>query len=159
MDFNTIYEAVKPYLGTGAIAGAIVTILGLVVKVLGFIKESKSLFESTQNEAINAFKKALPKELYISIETLAKTELNKITESIVSIVNDKVLGQIKANTELVQAIASALVTMRNIPDSAKVKIAELLEIKEVETTESLKVELLTIDEKTEKKEDKTLLID
>lgn len=159
MDFNTIYEAVKPYLGTGAIAGAIVTILGLVVKVLGFIKESKSLFESTQNEAINAFKKALPKELYISIETLAKTELNKITESIVSIVNDKVLGQIKANTELTQAIASALVTMRNIPDSAKVKIAELLEIKEVETTESLKVELLTIDEKTEKKEDKTLLID
>lgn len=159
MDFNTIYEAVKPYLGTGAIAGAIVTILGLVVKVLGFIKESKSLFESTQNEAINAFKKALPKELYISIETLAKTELNKITESIVSIVNDKVLGQIKANTELTQAIASALVTMRNIPDSAKVKIAELLEIKEVETTESLKVELLSIDEKAEKKEDKTLLID
>ena len=159
MDFNTIYEAVKPYLGTGAIAGAIVTILGLVVKVLGFIKESKSLFESTQNEAINAFKKALPKELYISIETLAKTELNKITESIVSIVNDKVLGQIKANTELTQAIASALVTMRNIPESAKVKKAELLEIKEVETTESLKVELLSIDEKAEKKEDKILLID
>lgn len=146
MDFNTIYEAIAPYLGTGAIAGAILTILGLAFKVLGFIKEAKGLFQNTQNEAINAFKKALPKELYISIETLVKGELEKITTQIVGAVNDNWLNQIKSNTELVQAIASALVTMRSIPDSSKVKIAELLNIKEVETTDSLKVELIQVED-------------
>lgn len=142
MDFNSIYEAVKPYLGTGAIAGAIVTILALATKVLGFIKEAKGVFQSTQNEAVNAFKKALPKELYISVETLVKGELEKITTKIVSAVDDKILAQIKANTELMQAIASALVSMRTIPDSSKLEIAKLLELKEVKTTESLKVELI-----------------
>ena len=157
MDFNSIYEAIVPYLGTGAIAGAIITILGLAIKVLGFIKEAKGLFENTQNEAINAFKKALPKELYISVETLVKGELEKITTQIVGAVNDNWLKQIKDNTQLVQAIASALVTMRNIPDSSKLKIAELLDIKEVETTESLKVDLIPIEE--EKPSASSILID
>ena len=157
MDFNSIYEAIVPYLGTGAIAGAIITILGLAIKVLGFIKEAKGLFENTQNEAINAFKKALPKELYISVETLVKGELEKITTQIVGAVNDNWLKQIKDNTQLVQAIASALVTMRNIPDSSKLKIAELLDIKEVETTESLKVDLIPVEE--EKPSASSILID
>ena len=36
----------------------------------------------SQSEMLKAFKKAIPENLYISIESLAKTELNKITQEI-----------------------------------------------------------------------------
>jgi Na+-driven multidrug efflux pump len=63
-------------------------------------------------------------------------------------------------TVISQAIASALITMKAIPDSCKKDIAKLLEIKEVETTESLKVELLPIEEKNQESEQtERILID
>lgn len=159
MDFNTIYEVIKPYLGTGAIASGVVAILFFALKVLGVVKEIKTTFTSTENEALNAFKKAIPKELYLSVETITKTELAKITEGIKQVVDQKFLSQIKANTELTQAIASALITMKAIPDSSKKEIAKLLELKEVETTESLKVELLPVEEKTVELSTEKVLID
>ena len=159
MDFNTIYEVIKPYLGTGAIASGILAIFVFALKVLGVVKEIKTTFTSTENEAVNAFKKAIPKELYLSIETITKTELAKIIEHIKQIVDQKFLSQIKANTELTQAIASALITMKAIPDSSKKEIAKLLEIKDVETTESLIVELLPIEETKPVKVSDKILID
>ena len=159
MDFNTIYEVIKPYLGTGAIASGILAIFVFALKVLGVVKEIKTTFTSTENEAINAFKKAIPKELYLSIETITKTELAKIIEGIKQVVDQKFLSQIKANTELTQAIASALITMKAIPDSSKKEIAKLLEIKDVETTESLIVELLPIEETKPVKVSDKILID
>lgn len=159
MDFNTIYETIKPYLGTGAIASAIITVLALAVKVLGVIKDIKKTYANTENEALNAFKKAIPNELYVSIEKLAKDELNKILDKVKEVVDEQFLTQIKANTELTQAIANALITMKTIPDSAKKKIAELLEIKEVKTTESLKVELLTGETETKVLKKEEVLID
>lgn len=159
MDFNTIYETIKPYLGTGAIASAIITVLALAVKVFGLVKEARKTFASTENEMLNAFKKAIPNELYVSIESLTKTELNKILERVKEVVDEQFLSQIKANTELTQAIANALITMKTIPDSAKKTIAELLEIKEVKTTESLKVELLAGETETKVVKKEEVLID
>ena len=149
MDFNAIYQAIVPYLGTGAIATTIVTILALAFKVLKITKEAKSTFSNTHAESIAAFKKAIPESLYVSLESITKSELSKIITKIEEAVENKFLSQIKANTELTQAIASALVSLKAIPDSAKVKIAELLDIPEVETTESLKIDLLPVEE-TEK---------
>lgn len=149
MDFNAIYQAIVPYLGTGAIATTIVTILALAFKVLKITKEAKSIFSSTHAESIAAFKKAIPESLYVSLESITKSELSKIITKIEEAVENKFLSQIKANTELTQAIASALVSLKAIPDSSKVKIAELLDIPEVETTESLKIDLLPVEE-TEK---------
>jgi len=146
MDFNAIYEAAKPYIGTGAIASAIVTVIAFAIKVIGVIKELRASLVSTESEAIKAFKKAIPESLYVSVESLTKAELAKIKEEIAKLVDEKFLKQIKANTELTQAIAVALFSMKAIPDSAKEKITGLLKLKEPKTTESLKVELLPTDE-------------
>jgi hypothetical protein len=145
MDFNVFYSQAAPFLGTGTIAGIIIAVFAIIIKAKGAINDIRSAFKITENEALKAFKNALPKELSISLEALAKTELAKITESINQVVNNKFLSQIKANTELMQAVASALITMKAIPDSAKKDIAKLLEIKDVKTTESLKIELLPVE--------------
>lgn len=149
MDFNTIYQVVEPYIGTGAVASGVVVVILIALKAISVITEIKTTFTSTENELLKAFKKALPESLYINIEALAKQELAKIKEEIVLIVDEKFLKQIKENTVLIQAIASALVSMRAIPDSAKEKITEVLEIEKPQTTESLKVDLIPIESETE----------
>ena len=159
MDFNAIYEVVKPYLGTGAIASGIITVIALAIKVIGVIKELRTSFSDTESEAIKAFKKAIPESLYVSVESLTKAELAKIKDEIAKLVDEKFLKQIKANTELTESIAAALLTMKAIPDSAKEKIAELLELKEPKTTESLKVELLPTEPENAPVADEKIYID
>ena len=142
MDFNSIYETIAPYLSTGAIASAIIAIIGIVIKFARVMKDIKGSFSSTESEALKAFKKAIPESLYINLETITKTELAKIKEEFSAFIDEKFLAQIKANTELTQAIAAALCSMRSIPDSQKEIIKGLLELEEPKTTESLKVELI-----------------
>jgi hypothetical protein len=170
MDFNTIYELVAPYLGTTGIAGIIITILMVVIKCRSVMKKSekaindfildiKSRWNNTENEALKAFKSALPKDLFINIETLAKSELSAIKEDIWNAIDEKWLGQITKNTELTQAIATALLDNKTITDSDKVAIAGLLNKSDANTTKSLKVELLPIEEKVEEIESTNILID
>ena len=47
--------------------------------------------------------------------------------------------------------------MKAIPDSSKKEIAKLLEIKEVNTTESLKVELIQVEDKKNTVNEKVLI--
>ena len=146
MDFNSIYETIAPYLSTGAIASAIIAIIGIVIKFARVMKDIKGSFSNTESEALKAFKKAIPESLYINLETITKTELAKIKEEFSAFIDEKFLAQIKANTELTQAIAAALCSMRSIPDSQKEIIKGLLELEEPKTTESLKVELIPTSE-------------
>lgn len=146
MDFNTIYEAVAPYLGTSAIVSVIIAVISIAAKFARVIKDIKSSFSTTESEALKAFKKAIPDNLYINLETITKAELAKIKEEFAAFIDEKFLAQIKANTELTQAIAAALCSMRSIPDSQKEIIKGLLELDEPKTTESLKVELIPTEE-------------
>jgi hypothetical protein len=169
MDFNTIYELVAPYLGTTGIVGIIITILTVFIKCRGVIKKSekainnfisdiKERWDNTESEALKAFKSALPKDLFINIETIAKSELSAIKEEIWNAVNEKWLGQITKNTDLTEAIALALIDNKTIPDSDKKLIAELLQINDAHTTKALKVELVQVEEPSEEKQEKTTVL-
>ena len=153
MDFNTIYETVAPYLGTTTIAGLIIFVITVAVKLKQLFQRSGVSLKNLETEVATAFKKALPDKLYIEVEALTKKELGAITEHIKEVVDEKFLAQIKANTELTQAIAKALLSQKAIPDSAKEEIAALLEVEPTDTTQALKVELIKTEEK-EKKETK-----
>ena len=86
------------------------------------------------------------------METLTKKELGAITEHIKELVDEKFLAQIKANTELTQAVAKALMSLKAMPDSTKEELGKLLELKPTDTAEAMKVELLPSEpeEKNEK---------
>ena len=152
MDWNTIYEAVSPYLGTTTIAAGLIAVLTVILKTVSFLKQAKATLSGTESEAVKAFKKAIPESLYLQVEALTKKELGAITEHIKEIVDEKFLAQIKANTELTQAVAKALMSLKAMPDSTKEEIGKLLDIKPTDTKEQIKVELLPIAEekKTEK---------
>ena len=158
MDFNAIYELVAPYLGVGGTATVITVLLTLVVKVIGFIKEAKNEVVIAKTSVVNMVKNALPSELTISIESMVKTELAKITTGITQAVEEKFLNQLRANTIITEEIAKALCSMKAIPDSVKNEILKLIDIKEPVTSQSLKVELLPIETKAESST-KDVLID
>lgn len=143
MDFNSIYQAVAPYLGTGVIGTALVGLIGIFCKSIKAFKEMKSTFKDTNAEAIERFRKALPSELTVSLETITKQEFSKIRAEIAADIKEQFIEPIKANTELCRAMAEALAVSKLTPDAYKEKIKEMLDLPEVETTNSLKVELNT----------------
>lgn len=151
MDWNTIYEAVSPYLGTIMIAAEIIAVLTLIFKFVSFIKQAKAALLSTEREAIKVVKKAIPESLYLKVESLTKKELGEITEHFKELIDEKFLAQIKANTELTQAVAKALMSLKAMPDSTKAEIGKLLDIKPTDTKEAMKVELLPVEEETKEK--------
>lgn len=143
MDFNSIYQAVAPYFGTGVISTALVGLIGLFCKGIKAFKEMKSTFKDTNAEAIDRFRKALPSELTVSLEIITKQEFSKIRAEIAADIKEQFIEPIKANTELCRAMAEALAVSKLTPDAYKERIKEMLDLPEVETTNSLKVELNT----------------
>lgn len=148
MDFNSIYQAVAPYLGTGVIGTALVGLISIFCKGIKAFKEMKSTFKDTNAEAIERFRKALPSELTVSLETITKQEFSKIRAEIAADIKEQFIEPIKANTELCRAMAEALAVSKLTPDAYKEKIKEMLDLPEVETTNSLKVELNTEEKET-----------
>lgn len=116
------------------------------------MKQAKAALSNTESEAVKAFKKAIPETMYLQIEALTKQELGAITEHFKQMIDEKFLSQIKANTELTQAVAKALMSLKALPDSTKEEIGKLLNVKPSDTVQAMKVELLPIAEekKTEK---------
>ena len=147
MDFNSIYQAVAPYLGTGVIGTALVGLISIFCKGIKAFKEMKSTFKDTNAEAIDRFRKALPSELTVSLETITKQEFSKIRAEIAADIKEQFIEPIKSNTELCRAMAEALAVSKLTPDAYKEKIKEMLDLPEVETTNSLKVELNTEENK------------
>ena len=148
MDFNSIYQAVAPYLGTGVIGTALVGLISIFCKGIKAFKEMKNTFKDTNAEAIDRFRKALPSELTVSIERITKQEFSKIRAEIAADIKEQVIEPIKSNTELCRAMAEALAVSKLTPDAYKEKIKEMLDLPEVETTNSLKVELNTEEKET-----------
>lgn len=163
MDFNSIYQAVAPYLGTGVIGTALVGLIGIFCKGIKAFKEMKSTFKDTNAEAIERFRKALPSELTVSLETITKQEFSKIRAEIAADIKEQFIEPIKANTELCRAMAEALAVSKLTPDAYKEKIKEMLDLPEVETTNSLKVELNTEEKETQEtpgaKSENKILVD
>ena len=170
MDFNTIYNAVAPYVGTSGIGMLIIGILYVFIKyrstiakaekeINNFLANAKKSWANTENEALIAFKKALPHDFSINIEALAKTELGKIKDYLNNSINENWLNQITANNELTKAMATALLSMKSIPDSDKMAIAELLSVPNAKTTESLKIECLKVEEEKVEKHHESMAID
>lgn len=92
MDWNTIYEAVSPYLGTTTITAGIVAVLTFIFKFRSLMKQAKAALSSTTIAAEKALKKAIPKNLYLQVETLTKKELAVIVEEIKNACGREVFG-------------------------------------------------------------------
>jgi hypothetical protein len=144
MDFTQIWASISPYVSAGAIGTVVTATIGVVVKVVGAVKSAKTQLSETKQLAVDLFKTALPKDLTISIKKLAQDELKSLTASVTELINKQVIEPVKANTELQQAIAKALISLRSIPETLRTEISALInEPTAVMTTESIKLEMNT----------------
>ena len=156
MDFSAILEKISPYLNLSTLSTFVVTALIFFLKNKGVMSGLNNKFDNLANQLADNIKKVIPEKVYLNIESLAKTELAKITANINEVINQEVLSQITANKEILKAIAEALCSMKSLPDSSKETISKLLEIENVETTSALKIELLPV-ESTEVKNTNILI--
>ena len=145
MDFSAILEKISPYLNLSTLSTFVVTALIFFLKNKGVMSGLNNKFDNLANQLADNIKKVIPEKVYLNIESLAKTELAKITANINEVINKEVLSQITANKEILKAIAEALCSMKSLPDSSKETISKLLEIENVETTSALKIELLPVE--------------
>ncbi len=168
MDFNTIYAAIQPYVGTGTIGAGIIAVVAFCLKAVSVFKDMRNSFRDTNKEAIDRFKAALPSDLTISLEQITKQELDRIKGEIRGDIIENFITPIKANTELCRIMAEALACSKLIPDSQKEQIRDILALpdEKVETTASLKVSLVQEEAKKEEKkqeepkpENKNILVD
>jgi len=144
MDFTQIWASISPYVSAGAIGTVVTATIGIVVKVVAAVKSAKTQLVETKALAIDLFKTALPKDLTISIEKLAKTQLQSLTADVTQIINEQIIEPVRANTKLVQALAKAIASLRSVPESLRTEIATLVnDTALVATTESVKLELNT----------------
>ena len=157
MDFNALYEIVAPYLGSTGIASAILGTLVLVLKASTSIKQFTASFKNTNKMIQEEIKKVIPQQMYVKIEGVAKEEFAKMRAELEKSVDEKWVKQIKTNTELMQAMALAMCSMKAIPDSQKELLAKFLEI-QPETTEALIIDLLP-EETSTKKENQKIIIE
>ena len=141
MDFNALYEVLAPYLGATGIGTLIVGALTIFFKCWGAIKTFIGSFKDTSKMIEDGIKKVIPNQMYVKIETVAKNEFAKMKAELLQTVDEKWVKQIKVNTELMQAMALAMCSMKAIPDSQKELLAKFLEIKP-ETIETLVIDLL-----------------
>jgi len=144
MDFTQIWASISPYVSAGAIGTVVTATIGIVVKVVEAVKSAKTQLVETKALAIDLFKTALPKDLTISIEKLAKTQLQSLTTEVTQIINEQIIEPVRANTELTQALAKAIASLRSVPENLRTEIATLVnDTALVTTTESVKLELNT----------------
>ena len=145
MDFNAIYETIKPYLNIGTLATVIGVVIGIVVKIRSMVNDIK-----TNSDLTVLFQKALPKDLTVSISKLAKGEIDRLVGEVQGVF----IKGLEQNTLLVKDLAKAIASLKSIPDSLKNEIAKHIEDYTPETTESIKLEmseeLVEISKETEK---------
>lgn len=156
MDFNVILDVANPYLATGGILGSIGLILGIVAHASKTINNINSVFSNTSKKIEGSVKKVIPQTLYVKVEGVAREEFAKMRAELEKSVDKRCMEEIRKNTELVQAMALAMTSMKAIPDSQKELLAKHLEIKP-ETTEALVIDLISTEEAETKKPAKILI--
>lgn len=157
MDFNALYEILAPYIGATGIGTLIVSAFAILVKCSGAIKTFINSFKDTNDMIAENIKKVIPSQLYVKIENVAKSEFAKMKTELLNTVEEKWIEQMKSNTEVIMAIASAMCSMKAVPDSQKELLSQYLNI-EPKTTDALVVDIIP-NEEIKKSENKKFIIE
>jgi len=132
MDFNQIIEQIAPGLNITAIGAAIAAIVTFAVKVKGLFSDLRK-----NSDVAELFKKALPKDLTISVAKLAKTEIDRL----IAEVRGEFTSAIRESAAIQKDLVMAMLSLRSIPDDLKNEIAKHYSDTKVTTVDAVKLEL------------------
>jgi len=132
MDFNQIIESIAPGLNITAIAAAIAAIVTFAIKVKGLFGDLRR-----NSDVAELFKKALPKDLTVSIAKLAQSEIDRL----ISQVRTEFTNAVKESAAIQKDLVMAMLSLRSIPDDLKNEIARHYSDAKITTVETVKLEL------------------
>lgn len=132
MDFNQILESIAPGLNLTVVGAAIAAIVTFVVKVRSLFKDIR-----LNSDISEVFKKALPKDLSVSVAKLAKSEIDRLIVEIKA----EFTNAIRENTLLTKDVARGILSLRSIPDDLKHDIASHFGDTKLPAIETIKLEL------------------
>jgi len=132
MDFNQIIEQIAPGLNITAIGAAVVAIVTFAVKVKGLFADLRK-----NSDVAELFKKALPKDLTVSVAKLAKSEIDRL----IAEVRAEFTSAIRESAAIQKDLVRAMLSLRSIPDDLKNEIAKHYSDAKITTVETVKLEL------------------
>lgn len=127
MTIDQIFEIISPYVSVGGVVTLVSAVIAIAVKVYGVVKRASASVSQTamlnEDKIVELMKSVLPKDMAVKIMPLVESELTKINES----VREASAENVKKTAAKLDAIATAVASMRNLPTEQREKLLSLIE--------------------------------
>lgn len=127
MTIDQIFEIISPYVSVGGVVTLVSAVIAIAVKVYGVVKRTSASVSQTamlnEDKIVELMKSVLPKDMAVKIMPLVESELKKINEA----VQEAAAENVKKTTAKLDAIATAVASMRNLPTEQREKLLALVE--------------------------------
>ena len=127
MTIDQIFEIISPYVSVGGVVTLVSAVIAIAVKVYGVVKRASTSVSQTamlnEDKIVELMKNVLPKDMAVKIMPLVESELKKINEA----VREASAENVKKTTAKLDAIATAVASMRNLPTEQREKLLALIE--------------------------------
>ena len=127
MTIDQIFEIISPYVSVGGVVTLVSAVIAIAVKVYGVVKRASASVSQTamlnEDKIVELMKSVLPKDMAVKIMPLVESELTKINEA----VREASAENVKKTTDKLDAIATAVASMRNLPTEQREKLLALIE--------------------------------
>lgn len=127
MTIDQIFEIISPYVSVGGVVALVSAVIAIAAKVYGVVKRASASVAQTamlnEDKIVELMKSVLPKDMAVKIMPLVESELKKINEA----VQEAAAENVKKTTAKLDAIATAVASMRNLPTEQREKLLALIE--------------------------------
>ena len=127
MTIDQIFEIISPYVSVGGVVTLVSAVIAIAVKVYGVVKRASTSVSQTamlnEDKIVELMKNVLPKDMAVKIMPLVESELTKINEA----VREASAENVKKTAAKLDAIATAVASMRNLPTEQREKLLALIE--------------------------------
>lgn len=127
MTIDQIFEIISPYVSVGGVVTLVSAVIAIAVKVYGVVKRASASVSQTamlnEGKIVELMKNVLPKDMAVKIMPLVESELTKINEA----VREASAENVKKTAAKLDAIATAVASMRNLPTEQREKLLALIE--------------------------------
>lgn len=127
MTIDQIFEIISPYVSVGGVVTLVSAVIAIAVKVYSVVKRASASVSQTamlnEDKIVELMKSVLPKDMAVKIMPLVESELTKINEA----VREASAENVKKTAAKLDAIATAVASMRNLPTEQREKLLALIE--------------------------------
>lgn len=147
MTIDQVLELISPYVNISGVITVVTVFIAIAVRCRGLIKataqdvsqSAKNVSETAmlnEEKIVELMSKVLPKDMAVKIMPLVESELKRIAET----VQEAAAATSARQTDKLDAIATAVASMRNLPTEQREKLLALIEDKNKDEAQTVVVQ-------------------